>query len=95
MQYIWHLVAFVERSVLDPMGENDAVAAMRNMAVLFYIIAPGLLLKLSSHFGGEAGAGLSGLLTASEHTAKETTHSSEQLAKSGARVASGLLGKVI
>ena len=95
MQYIWHLVGFVERSVLDPMGENDAVAAMRNMAVLFYIIAPGLLLKLSSHFGGDAGAGLAGLLTASEQASKEPTQSGLQLAKSGARVASGLLGKAI
>ena len=77
------------------MGENDAVAAMRNMAVLFYIIAPGLLLKLSSHFGGDAGAGLAGLLTASEQASKETTQSGLQLAKSGARVASGLLGKAI
>ena len=89
LQYIWHLVGFVEKSVLDPMGENDTVAAMRNMAVLFYIIAPGLLLKLSSHFGGEAGVALSGLLTASNQAANESAESSVQLVKSSAR----MLGK--
>jgi len=84
MQYIWHLVAFVERSVLDPMGENDAVAAMRNMAVLFYIIAPGLLLKLSSHFGGEAGAGLSQMMGQAEKTANESVETSISMAKTAA-----------
>ena len=87
LQYVWHLVGFVERSVLDPMGENGAVAAMRNMAVLFYIVAPGLLLKLSSHFGGDAGAGLAGLLTSSNQVANESTESSAQLVKTGARLA--------
>jgi hypothetical protein len=81
MQYIWHLVAFVERSVLDPMGENHAVAAMRNMAVLFYIIAPGLLLKLSSHFGGEAGAQLSQMMGHSEQTVNDSSETSIRMAK--------------
>ena len=87
LQYIWHLVGFVERSVLDPMGENDAVAAMRNMAVLFYFIAPGLLLKLSSHFGGDAGAGLAGLMGASEQITNQSTQSSVQLVKAGGQLA--------
>ena len=81
LQYIWHLVGFVEKSVLDPMGENDTVAAMRNMAVLFYIIAPGLLLKLSSHFGGEAGAGLTDLMGQAERTANESAKTSMDMAK--------------
>lgn len=81
MQYIWHLVGFVERSVLDPLSENNMVAAMQNMAVLFYIIAPGLLLKLSSHFGGEAGAGLSGMMGHADQTANESANTSMQMAK--------------
>lgn len=87
MQYIWHLVGFVERSVLDPMGENEAVAAMRNMAVLFYIIAPMLLLRLSSHFGGEAGAELSGLLGHAENNANAAAQTSSVLLKTGAKIA--------
>lgn len=86
LQYIWHLVGFVERSVLDPMGDNDAVAAMRNMAVLFYIIAPGLLLKLSSHFGGDAGAGLSGLMGSAEKTVNDSTEAGNTLVKTGGRM---------
>ena len=85
LQYIWHLVGFIERSVLDPMGEQEVVAAMRNMAVLFYIIAPGILLKLSSHFGGDAGAGLAGLMHASDQTAQEHAQSSIQFVKASAR----------
>lgn len=87
LQYVWHLVGFVERSVLDPMGENGAIAAMRNMAVLFYIIAPGLLLKLSSHFGGDAGAGLAGFVTSSNQVANESAESSANLVKTGGRLA--------
>ena len=62
LQYLWHLVGFVERSVLDPLGENEAISAMKNMAVMFYFIGPILFLKLSSHFGGEAGMGLMDLV---------------------------------
>ena len=88
MQYIWHLVGFVERSVLDPMGDNDLVAAMRNMAVLFYIIAPTLLLKLSSHFGGEAGQGLAGFMGASENITQETVNSSHSFVRNTISTAS-------
>lgn len=88
IQFIWHLVGFVERAVLDPMGENNIVAAMRNMAVLFYIIAPMLLLKLSSHFGGEAGSGLSELLGTSEQTANNSAATGSSIARTGIRIAS-------
>ena len=88
IQFIWHLVGYVERAVLDPMGENNAVAAMRNMAVLFYIITPMLLLKLSSHFGGEAGDGLSGLLNSSERTANDSVATTTTAAKIGLKIAS-------
>jgi hypothetical protein len=88
IQFIWHLVGYVERAVLDPMGENNAVAAMRNMAVLFYMIAPMLLLKLSGHFGGDAGAGLSELLGIAEKTANNSVATSNAIAKTGVRVAS-------
>lgn len=80
LQYLWHLVGFVERSVLDPLGQNDAISAMRNIVVMFYFIAPMLLLKLSIHFGGEAGAGLSGFIT-------DTSQQSEIVANSGAAAA--------
>ena len=80
IQFIWHLVGFVERAVLDPMGENNIVAAMRNMAMLFYLIAPMLLLKLSSHFGGDAGDGLKNLLTASSEAAHENAQTTMQFA---------------
>ena len=88
IQFIWHLVGYVERAVLDPMGENNAVAAMRNMAVLFYIIAPMLLLKLSGHFGGDAGAGLSELLGTADKTANDSVATSNTVAKTGMRIVS-------
>ncbi|MGV3740454.1 MAG: conjugal transfer protein TraG N-terminal domain-containing protein [Gammaproteobacteria bacterium] len=88
IQFIWHLVGYIERAVLDPMGENNAVAAMRNMAVLFYIIAPMLLLKLSGHFGGDAGAGLSELLGTADKTANDSVATSNTVAKTGMRIAS-------
>lgn len=92
LQYLWHLVGFVERSVLDPLGQNDAISAMRNMAVLFYFIAPMLLLKLSSHFGGEAGAGLASLIdNASQHSNAVATSGTDTL-KQGAKIVS--LGKI-
>ena len=92
LQYLWHLVGFVERSVLDPLGQNDAIAAMRNMAVLFYFIAPMLLLKLSSHFGGEAGAGLAGLVDNAAQHSNQVASSGVETLKQGAKIAS--MGKV-
>lgn len=88
IQYLWHLVGFIERSVLDPLGKNDAISAMRNMALLFYFIAPMLLLRLSSHFGGEAGSALSGLISQSEEHSKAAVKSAEQIATQGAKLAS-------
>ncbi|MFO8827588.1 conjugal transfer protein TraG N-terminal domain-containing protein [Legionella pneumophila] len=88
LQYLWHLVGFIERSVLDPLGENDAVAAMKNMAVMFYFVAPVLLLKLSSHFGGEAGSGLMDLIDGSERHSESMTQSGMHVAKTGVKIAS-------
>jgi hypothetical protein len=87
LQYLWHLVGFVERSVLDPLGQNDTVSAMRNMAVLFYFIAPMLLLRVSSHFGGEAGAALAGLVAASNEQSDKVARSGAQIMEQGARLA--------
>jgi hypothetical protein len=93
LPYLWHLVGFVERSVLDPLGENDAISAMRNVAVMFYFIAPMLLLKLSSHFGGEAGAGLSSLINDAAQQSEKVANSVGDTIKQGARIASaGKLG---
>ena len=87
IQYLWHLVGFIERSVLDPLGKNDAISAMRNMAVMFYFIAPMLLLRLSSHFGGEAGSALSGIISDSDAHSKAATESAENMGRQGVRVA--------
>lgn len=87
LQYLWHLVGFVERSVLDPLGQNDSVSAMRNMAVMFYFVAPMLLLKLSSHFGGEAGAALAGLVAASNEQSDKVARSGAQVLEAGAKLA--------
>lgn len=88
LQYLWHLVGFIERSVLDPLGENDAVAAMKNMAVMFYFVAPVLLLKLSSHFGGDAGTGLMDFISGSERHSDSMTESGMHVAKTGLKIAS-------
>ncbi|WP_131783797.1 conjugal transfer protein TraG N-terminal domain-containing protein [Legionella gresilensis] len=88
IQYLWHLVGFVERSVLDPLGKNEALSAMRNIAVMFYFIAPFLLLKLSSHFGGEASAGLMGLINEANVHSENATHAGTQVLRAGAKVAS-------
>ena len=88
LQYLWHLVSFVERSVLDPLVQNDAIAAMRNIAVMFYFIAPMLLLKLSSHFGGEAGAGLSSLVMEAEQESGRIASSGVAVARTGVKIAS-------
>jgi hypothetical protein len=86
MQYLWHLVGFIERGVLDPLGENETISAMRNMAVMFYFIAPLLLLRLSSHFGGEAVSGMALLVSQSADQSKEMAHSSENTALAAKRV---------
>jgi hypothetical protein len=57
---------------------------MRNMALLFYYGAPLLLFKLSSHFAGEAGAGLSGLMNTSSTVADESAKAGTTVAKTGA-----------
>ncbi|MCE3045374.1 conjugal transfer protein TraG N-terminal domain-containing protein [Legionella sp. 16cNR16C] len=88
LQYLWHLVGFVERSVLDPLGQNDAVSAMRNMAVLFYFIGPMLLLKLSSHFGGEAGAVLGALVNEAGQQSDKVANSASDTIRQGAKIAS-------
>jgi hypothetical protein len=89
IQYLWHLVSYLEKSILDPMGENDIIAAMRNMAVLFYYIAPGILLKLSSHFGGEGGVALAGMVGASEKTAQDSAEAGMATVKFGFNAARG------
>ncbi len=88
LQYLWHLVGFLERSVLDPLGENDAISAMKNMAVMFYFVAPVLLLRLSSHFGGGAGAGLMDLVNGSDRQSESMAHSGMQVAKTGVKIIS-------
>lgn len=88
MPYLWHLVGFVERSVLDPLGNNETVATMRNMAVMFYFIGPMLLLKLSSHFGGEAGGALAGFITETSQQSDHVARSGMDTLKQGARIAS-------
>lgn len=91
IQYLWHLVGFIERSVLDPLGKNDAISAMRNMAVMFYFIAPMLLLRLSSHFGGEAGSALSGFISDSDAHSKAATESAENIGRQGVRIAASTM----
>lgn len=88
VQFIWHSVAFLERAVIDPLGEGDSVAAMRNMAVLFYYVGPLILLRLSSHFGGEAGAGLSALLDTSNAHSEQVAQSGATVVKLGAKAVS-------
>lgn len=88
LQYLWHLVGFIERSVLDPLSENDAIAAMKNIAVIFYFVAPVMLLKLSSHFGGDAGAGLMDLVNTSDRHSEGVAQSGLSVAKAGAKIAS-------
>lgn len=87
IQYLWHLVGYVERSVLDPLGQNDAISAMRNMAVLFYFIAPMLLLRLSSHFGGEAGMALAGMMAAADDHSSKAAESGKQVVVVAAKAA--------
>lgn len=91
VQCIWHYVGILERSVIDPMGDSDLVAAMRNMAVLFYYVAPLLLFKLSSHFGGDAGAGLAGLFDASKDVSNDVANTGAAVVKTGAKLAAGPL----
>jgi hypothetical protein len=91
LQYLWHLVGFVERAVLDPLGNNDAIAAMRNMAVMFYFAGPVLLLKLSSYFGGEAGIGLMGLVNGAEDQSQELSNSGKIAARTGASIITGFI----
>ncbi|MGQ3892031.1 conjugal transfer protein TraG N-terminal domain-containing protein [Legionella sp. CNM-4043-24] len=86
LPYLWHLVGFVERSVLDPLGENDAVSAMRNCAVLFYFIAPALLLRLSSHFGGEAGMALAGFVAQQSEQSRSVADSGATVAKTAVKL---------
>lgn len=88
VQYFWHLVGFVERSVLDPLGKNDVVAAMQNMAVLFYFIAPMVLLRLSSHFGGEAGSALGALVNEANQHSEKAVNAATDTVRQGVKIAS-------
>jgi hypothetical protein len=89
VQCIWHYMSFLERSVIDPLGESELVSAMRNMAVLFYYIAPLFLFKLSGHFGGDAGAGLAGLMDASKDHSNGVAETGAAVVKTGAKLATG------
>jgi hypothetical protein len=87
VQCIWHYVSFLERGVIDPLGDSDSVAAMRNMVVLFYYIGPIIFLKLSGHFGGDAGAGLMSLLDESNTHSEKVSQSGTAAFKAGAKIA--------
>lgn len=87
LAYLWHLVGFVERSVLDPLGKDETVAAMRNAAVLFYFIAPMLLLRLAGHFGGEAGAALGGLMTEANIQSNAAANTGAKIVQTGIKFA--------
>lgn len=91
IQYLWHLIGFLERAVLDPLGENEAIAAMKNMAVMFYFIAPVLLLRLSNHFGGDMGGGLMDLLHGTDRQGESMAQSGMQVAKTGIKIIAGRL----
>ena len=87
LQYLWHLVGFVERGVLDPLGDNEAISAMRNMAVMFYFVAPMLLLRLSGHFGAEAGAAMSVLMNEASERSKDVAQSGKTAASAAGQIA--------
>ncbi|STX55514.1 membrane protein [Legionella beliardensis] len=92
MQYLWHLGSFLERATVNSLGESNVVSAMQNMMVLFYFIAPVILLKLSAHFGGEGGVVLGDLLTSSQGVANEKTQVVQSIGRAGVKAASkGLL----
>lgn len=91
VQVIWHWVGFLEKSIIDPLGESDAVDAMRNAVVLFYYLAPILLLKLSNHFAGEAGSGLSSLINSAEDLSDSSAKTGETVVKTGAKIASKVI----
>ncbi|WP_028389142.1 conjugal transfer protein TraG N-terminal domain-containing protein [Legionella fairfieldensis] len=94
IQYLWHLAGFLERAMVNSLGENNVVSAMQNIMLLFYFIAPIVLLKLSSHFGGEGGAVLSSLMDSSQNVADEKTKTAEGLVRTPASFATlGLIGK--
>jgi len=95
IQTVWHYASFLERTVVDVLGENDVVAAIRNIAVMIYFIAPVLLLKLSSHFGGDGGAALAGILESSNTAAKESADSGANSVKTGASIATKIGGKLL
>ncbi|STX81577.1 membrane protein [Legionella busanensis] len=88
MQYLWHLGSFLERATVNSLGETNVVSAMQNMMVLFYFIAPLILLKLSAHFGGEGGGVLNGLLTSGQEFVNDKEQMGQNIARVGAKVAS-------
>lgn len=90
IQCLWHYGSFLERATVDSLGENNIVDALQNTMVLFYYIAPVMLLKLSYHFGGDGGAALSGLIESSEKVQKETGKSGSDIAGHGIK----LMGKM-
>ena len=92
MQYLWHLGSFLERATVNGLGENNVVSAMQNAMVVFYYIAPAILLKLSSHFGGEGGVALTDLMHSAQKVSNEKAEKAKSIVKTGAKIASkGLL----
>lgn len=90
---LWHYAGFLERAAVDLLGESDVIAAIRNIVVTIYFVAPLLLLKLSSHFGGDGGASLAGLLDSADKTAEESANSGVKIAKAGANIALRVAGR--
>lgn len=88
IQYLWHLGGFLERATVNSLGENNTVTAIQNVMVSFYYIAPLILLKLSTHFGGEGAAVLSDLLSESNKHAKDQANTAQGIVKTGIKVAS-------
>lgn len=93
IQYLWHLGSYLERATVNNLGENNVVSVMQNTMLLFYYIAPIILLKLSSHFGGEGGAALSNWIDQGDKASESVANSGKDTGLLAAKVASKGLSK--
>lgn len=98
VQCLWHYVGWLDRAIADVLGDSDALVSMRNLAVLLYGLAPLILFKLASNFGGQSGEILGSFLSGASVDANQSAQSSTSMVKQGvsmaaARTPLGLLGK--
>ena len=84
--FLWFLVGMLEMKLLETLeGNGELISIIQNTAVMFYFIAPAILVGLSAHWGAGAGNSLAQLGNNAEKEAESSAKSGADVAKEGAK----------